>query len=66
MDKGEKRGYAHAQEELFNRMKDIERLKRMFPDSYEVPSFVGSVSNTGKTTIFISYRARLERERKRG
>ena len=25
----------HDQEELFNRMKDIERLKIMFPDSYE-------------------------------
>ena len=25
----------HGQEELFNRMKDIERLKIMFPDSYE-------------------------------
>jgi len=35
MGKWEKKGYAHAQEELFNRMKDIERLKRMFPDSYE-------------------------------
>jgi len=35
MDKWDKRGYAHAQEELFNRMKDIERLKTMFPNDYE-------------------------------
>jgi len=28
-------GYRHIQEELFNRMKDIERLKKAYPDSYE-------------------------------
>jgi hypothetical protein len=30
-----KRLYYHTQEELFNRMKDIERFKRKYPDSYE-------------------------------
>ena len=35
MDKWDKQGYIHAQEELFNRMKDIERLKTMFPNDYE-------------------------------
>jgi len=35
MDKRDKRGYEHAQEELFNRMKDIQRLKIMFPNDYE-------------------------------
>ena len=27
--------YEYDQEEMFNRMKDIERLKKMYPDSYE-------------------------------
>ena len=35
MAKWERKGYTHAQEELFNRMKDIERLKTMFPNDYE-------------------------------
>jgi len=35
MDFDEREGYAFIQEELFNRMKDIERLKKAHPDSYE-------------------------------
>ena len=35
LDFDEREGYAFIQEELFNRMKDIERLKRKHPDSYE-------------------------------
>ena len=35
LDLDEREGYAFIQEELFNRMKDIERLKKAHPDNYE-------------------------------